>query len=40
MIKTIIDSLNALEEHFSRYGEGYLFRGQVKHYTNDEGQVS
>lgn len=40
MIKTRIDSLNALEEHFARYGEGYLFRGQVKHYTNDAGQVS
>jgi hypothetical protein len=40
MIKTRIDSLSALEEHFARYGEGYLFRGQVKHYTDDVGQVS
>ncbi|AUG40287.1 hypothetical protein CXP47_10515 [Pseudomonas chlororaphis] len=40
MLESKIDSLEALEEHFSRYCKGYLFRGQVKHYVDDAGHVS
>jgi hypothetical protein len=40
MMNSKIISLEALEEHFARYCKGYLFRGQVKHYIDDAGQVN
>lgn len=40
MLEQKIDSLEALEDHFARYSEGFLFRGQVKHYTDSIGYVS
>lgn len=37
---TKINSIGELEVHFSKYSEGYLFRGQVKHYVSATGCTS
>lgn len=33
-------NLSELESCFNRFSTGYLFRGQVKHFTNDDGEIN
>lgn len=35
-----LKNVQELETYFENYRNGYLFRGQVKHYTNDNGIVN
>lgn len=35
-----IQTIEELEEHLSKYSEGYLFRGQVKHYVDSAGDIN
>lgn len=35
-----IESVEELESYFDKYQNGYLFRGQTKHYTDQDGQLN
>lgn len=40
MKKIKINSINELKKYFNKYKDGFLFRGQVDHYTNNKGDVN